>query len=235
MAGGEKNASDRIVKRRVAVLAVLFAAWMLQALGRAWYIAVPGRGKYLAVGERMARRTVTLPAVRGRILDADGVVLAWSEHFYDLESTVPGPGFDGEELAALKRLIPDLALNGKSLRRNLTPCEVMSLEELIRAGVRVKIVGRTERIVIDSPEIRRRVGVVRTVGGVMRGTSGWEEEFDRELAGSPGRLSVMLDREHNWIRSSVKVLKPMTGGRDVRLKQPLRELERPVPEVQNAK
>ena len=235
MDGDEKNAYDQIVRRRVTVLAVLFAIWLLPALGRAWYIAVPGRDKYIAVGENMARRTVVIPAVRGRILDADGLTLAWSEHFYDLEATAPGSVLDDEELTALKKVIPDLNPGGRQLRRNLTPGEVMSLEELIRSGVRVKIVARNERIVIDSPEIRCRVGGVRREPGAMRGVSGWEKEFDRELAGSPGRISVMLDREHNWIRSSVKVLKPMIKGRDVRLKQPLRELERPDSEAGNAR
>ena len=229
-----KKAGGGIVRRRVTVLAVLFALWLLPALGRAWYIAMPGRDKYIAVGENMARRTVIIPAVRGRILDADGVALAWSEHFYDLETTATGSAPDAEELAALRKVIPDLKPDGRVLRRNLTPGEVMGLEELIRSGARVKIVARNERIVIDSPEIRRRVGVVRRETGVTRGMSGWEKEFDRELAGSPGRISVMLDRDRNWIRSSVKVLSPMTKGRDVRLKQPLRELERPKTEAEHA-
>ena len=235
MDGDEKNAHDKIVRGRVVILAVLFALWLLPALGRAWYVAVPGRGKYIAFGENMARRTVTIPAVRGRILDADGVALAWSEHFYDLESTAPGGRLGDDELAALKKVIPNMSSKGKKLRRNLTPGEVMSLEELIRSGVRVKISVRNERIVIDSPEIRRRVGAVRMENGVMRGVSGWEKEFDRELAGSSGRMSVMLDSEHNWIRSSVKVLKPMVKGGDVRLKQSLRELEKPDAEAGNAK
>lgn len=235
MDGDEKNVHDRIVRRRIAILAVLFALWLLPALGRAWYVAAPGRDKYLAFGENMARRTVTIPAVRGRILDADGVVLAWSEHFYDLESAVSGSELADEEIAALKKVIPDMAPKGKKLRRNLTPGEVMGLEELIRSGVRVKIVARNERIVIDSPAIRRRVGAVRMENGVMRGVSGWEKEFDRELCGTPGRISVMLDRENNWIRSSVKVLKPMTRGGDVRLKQTLRELEKTDAEAENAK
>ena len=209
------------------MLSVLFAIWALIALGRAWYIAVPGRGKYIAVGEEMARRDVTIPASRGSILDADGVVLAWSEHFYDLVSIAPKRvPLTGDEVGALKKVIPDLDANGRTLKRNLTPGEVMGLEELIRSGVRVRIVVRNERIVIDSPEIRRRVGQVRVDAGGIRGVSGWEKEFDGELAGSPGRMNVMLDRNRNWIHSSVKVIKPMTGGRDVRLKYPLRELEK---------
>ena len=225
---GDKNhnAYDPIVRRRILVLAAVFAAWLLVALGRAWYIAVPGRGGYIAAGERMARREVIVPASRGRNLDADGVALAWSEHFYDLVSIAPKRvPLDRDEIAALKKVIPDLDPAGKPLRRALTPGEVMGLEELIRSGVRVRIIVRNERIVIDSSKIRWLVGEVDAVAGGLRGVSGWEKEFDRELSGSPGRMSVMFDRNRNWIRSSVKVLKPMTGGRDVRLPYTLRELE----------
>lgn len=227
MSDAEKNSYDRMMRLRVGAVAAVFAALLALALGRAWYIAVPGRGKYIAAGEEMARRDVTIPAFRGSIIDADGVTLAWSEHLYDLVSIAPGRvPLTGDEVAALKKIVPGVETAGKTLKRNLSPGEVMSLEELIRSGVRVRIVARNERIVIDSPEVRRRVGEVRLESGGVRGISGWEKEFDRELAGSPGRVSVMLDRNRNWIRSSVKVLKPMTEGRDVRVDYSLRKSEK---------
>ena len=223
----ELNAAyDGRMRKRICALAVCFAAWMLLALGRAWYIAVPARDGYMAAGERMARREVTIPASRGSILDADGVELAWSEHFYDLVSTAtPRRALSAEEVAALKKILPSLDESGEYLRRNLTPGEVMGLEELIRSGVRVRIVVRHERRVVDSPNVRRRVGGVRRERGITRGEAGWEKEFDRELSGSPGRMSVMLDRNRNWIRSSVKVLKPTRDGSDVGVQWTLRELE----------
>lgn len=231
-----KNSGDAVIRRRACAVGAVFSAFLLLALGRAWYIAVPGRGKYIAVGEEMARRDVTIPASRGSIISADGVALAWSEHFYDLVSIAPKRvPLTGDEVAALKKVLPDMETDDKIIKRNLTPGEVVSLEELIRSGVRVRIVARNERIVIDSPEIRRRVGQVRVEAGGIRGISGWEKEFDGELSGSPGRMNVMLDRNRNWIRSSVKVIKPMTGGKDVRLKYPLRELEKGKTEVSDAR
>ena len=231
-----KESYDRMIRIRIIALAVVFSAWLLIALGRAWYLAVPGRNKYTDLGEKMARSVVTIPAPRGRILDADGVMLAWSEHFYDLETAVPGSALNDAEIAALKKLIPDMDTGKKPLRSNLTPGEVNCLKEMIRSGVRVKIVPRNERIVIVSPEPRRRVGSVkRTEKGSFRGVSGWEKEFDRQLSGSPGRISVMLDRKRNWIHSSVKVLTPMVPGQDVRLRQKLRELEPSGGEASNAR
>ena len=208
------NCCTYVLRSRLGVLTLFFAAWMLLAVGRAWYVAVPGRNRYVAAGEKMARRTVTIPAPRGRILDAGGRVLVWSERFFDLESAVPGGGkLTCEELAVLNKVIPDVKLEGKVLRRNLSFGEVMGLEELVRSGVRVRIVGRNERIAVDSPMVKRLA-------------SGWEKTYDRELGGAPGRMSVMLDRKGNWIRQSVKVLSPMIEGRDVRLERTLPELER---------
>ena len=207
-------------------MAALFAVWLAVALIRAWYIVVPAGSGYIAAAERMARREVTIPAPRGRIMDADGVALAWNEHFYDLVPIAPQRTLSHEELAALKKILPGLDTDGEYLRRNLTPGEVVNLEELIRSGARIRIVARHERIVIDSPEVRRRVGNVRMERGVIRGASGWEKEFDRELAGSSGRMSVMFDRNGNWIRSSVRILKPMREGVNVKVKESLRELER---------
>ena len=214
MDGPRKKSFANMIRSRIGVLALFFAAWMLLAVGRAWYIAVPGRDRYVAAGEKMARRTVTIPAPRGRILDAGGRALVWSEHFYDLVSAVPGGGeLDAGELAALNKVIPDMAPEGKMLRRNLTPGEVMGLEELIRSGVRVRIVGRNKRIAIES-------SVVKLLAPE------WEKTYDRELSGSPGRMSVMLDRRGNWIRRSVRLLSPTIRGNDVRLERTLSELER---------
>lgn len=236
MCESDKKPYDKMMRRRIGAVAAVFAALLLLALGRAWYIAIPGRGKYIAAGEEMARREVAIPAFRGSIIDADGVALAWSEHFYDLVSIAPARlPLTNEEVAELKKVIPGMDVAGKTLKRNLSPGEVMSLEELIRSGVRVRIIARNERIVIDSPEVRRRVGQVRSVSGTLRGVSGWEKEFDRELSGSPGRMSVMLDRNRNWIRSSVKVLTPMTEGRDIRVDYSLRNSKKGEKEIPDAK
>ena len=156
---GDKNNSgyDPAVRRRIRLLAAVFVAWLLVALGRAWYIAVPCRKFYAAIGDRMARRVFRIPAPRGRIVDAEGVPLAWNVHFFDLVSTAPARGLNVEELAALKKVLPDVDPAGVPLRRNLTPAEVTTLKAVIDSGVRVRIVARNERIVIDSPADRTSV------------------------------------------------------------------------------
>lgn len=222
-ADGKKGAP--LPLRRVRMLFTVLLLWGAAAAARAWYIAVPGRQHFIAVGEKMARSTVVIPALRGRILDADGVPLVWSEHFYDLESTVPVSEMHPRDEAALRGVLPDIDPDGKVLRRGLTARELVALEPLVRGGIGGRVVRREERIVIDSPAVRARAGTVRREIGFSRGVSGWELEFDAELAGRPGRLTVLLDRHRNWIPSSAKFLVPMVPGRDVRLKRRLSELE----------
>ena len=226
MGGVEKTDFDRLVRRRMAILTLLFGIWGAVAFFRAWYIAVPGRDRFIAAGEKMARRTTEIPAVRGRIIDAAGVPLVWSERFYDLISLAEedAPLSDGE-LAGLRSALPDLNAEGGMLRRNLTPAELLKLELPLKSGIRARIVTRDARIVVASPAVRRLAGELRFRNGGWHGASGWEAEFDAELAGRPGCLSVMLDRHRNWIPSSVRMVAMPVPGRDVKLTRTLRELE----------
>ena len=223
----EKADFDRLLRRRVLILAAIFSVWGVVALARAWYIAVPGRARFIAAGEKMARRTVEMPAARGRILDANGVRLVWSERFYDLISLVPeAETLSDDELADLKSVLADLTADGRVLRRDLTADELLRLEAPLKSGIRARIVSRDVRSVVSSPAVRRLAGELRFRNGGWHGASGWEAEFDSELSGVPGRLSVLLNRHRNWIPASARILSMPVPGRDVLLKQTLNELER---------
>lgn len=215
------------LRRRTLVLCVFFALWAFTAAVRAWYIAVPGRAKFIAAGERAARRSFSIPALRGGIVDSTGIRLVWSERFYDLAAVLPdGDELAGEELRALAEAVPAISGSSGVLRRGLTPEELLALEKTLCSGtVRARIVPRDERMTVDSPAVRRLAGTVVRQDGVWHGVSGWEREFDSGLAGTPGRFTVMLDRRLNWIPATLQVLELPKSGRDVRLKHSLRELE----------
>ena len=214
-------------RRRTLMLCVFFALWALAAVLRTWYIAGPGRDRFIAVGERTARRTFLLPAPRGGILDSQGVRLVWSERFYDLVALLPeGETLTGEELAVLAAAVPGVSRDSGVLLRGLAPGEVLALEKPLRSGaVRARIVPRDERMMIDSPAVRRLAGEVVRRDGVWRGVSGWEAKFDDELAGTPGSFTVLLDRRRNWIPATLRMLESPEPGRDVMLDRRLRELE----------
>ena len=202
-----------VMERRMCLLAVLFALAMLTAGVRAWYIACFRRQEFIAAGEKAARRTFTLPARRGRILDASGLRLVWRERYYDLVSTLPGEGkLDDWELEELRAAAGPLDGASGKLRRNLDAGEVMALESALRSGVRARIVVRDERMTVDSPAVRRHAYE-------------WEIEYARQLGGRDGVVSVMLDRFGRWIPSTVRIEKPPRHGEDLRLKRTLEELE----------
>ncbi len=214
-------ADNREMTLRFRWLLVALALWVAVAFFRAYYLAVPGRDFYLGVGERLARIEPAIPAARGRLLDRDGVPLAWSERYFDLWSTADEAPMEESLRKRLAEILPERAASlnfrpGAAVLRHLDAAELLALEPLLREESGLRIRSRVERIVAAVPGLRDRVGAVTVgSGGAVTGVSGWELEYDRELRGSPGRFSVMLDRYRRWIPSSWRLLSKATPGRDV--------------------
>ena len=203
----------QVMERRMRFLAVLFVLAVLAAGARAWYIAVFRRQEFIAAGEKAAMRTFRLPARRGRIFDAAKRRLVWSERYYDLVSTLPEDrNLDDWELEELRGAIGALDAGSGRLRRNLAAEEVLALERTLGTGVRARVAVRDERIVVDSPAVRRRVHE-------------WELAHESTLAGRDGTVSVMLDRFGRWIPATVRVVEQPRPGGDLHLEQTLGEME----------
>ena len=202
-----------VMERRMRILAAFFCLAVLTAGARAWYIACYRRQEFIAAGEKAARRSFTLRARPGRILDASGLRLVWHERYYDLVSTRShGMKLDDWELDELRAAVGWIDPDSGVLRRNLNADEVMALEGVLRSGVRARIAVRDERMTVDSPAVRRHA-------------CEWEIEYARLLGGSDGVVTVMLDRFGRWIHSTVRIEKPPRPGEDLRLKKTLEELE----------
>ena len=125
-----------------------------------------------------------------------------------------------ETRAVLRTALPDLPADASPpvWRRGLTPTELLALESVVRNGaapVRIRL--REERIAVDSPAIRGRLGSCGFRDGVLVGMSGLELSCDHRLAGRAGRFTVMLDRWRRWIPASWKLLRPAVPGNDVRV------------------
>lgn len=205
--------------RRLNRMFVFFAVWSIIVMFRVFWIAGPRREYFIAEGEKIARIEGALPALRGRILDRRGIPLAWSERYYDLAATSSADAAAVTETrAALREVLPRLAADAAPpvWFRGLSPSELLALEPIVRSGaVPVTIRMREERIAVNSPALRDRLGRCELRGGMLIGVSGLEREYDRQLAGTPGRFSVMLDRWRRWIPASWKLLRPAVPGGDV--------------------
>lgn len=201
---------------RSGLLTALFGIWFLLTVVQALRIGWLERARFLREGERSARFEGVTPARRGRILDRNGVPLAWSENYFDLERALPeGEDFSGWERAELGRILSGgFDLRAQRIRAGLRASEVLALDAAIASGLRARIVPRRERILVGSPALRRKL-------------EAFEKHFDRELSGSDGRYRVLLDHYRNWIPSSWELLRAPVPGRDVRLQESLNRLEEP--------
>ena len=183
----------------------------------------------------MATSRGIIPPVRGRIVDRDGVPLAWNEKYFDLYYIPAGSGrIAASRWEALREIVPELeeqppepGVSGRTLlRRNLSVDQLLKLEFLVKGNPSLRILPRLERITVSSPRIRSLIGSVTSDGLELRGVSGLEKEFDFLLRGTPGRYRVMLDRARNWVESSWKLETEPVPGHEVRLFRTVDELER---------
>lgn len=217
---------------RAKILLALLALWGALASFKLFYYTVYARQKYLRMGSRLAWREGGIPAGRGRILDKNKVPLAWNEKFFDLWLADKVPAYcEKELLMRLKEIFPSLGdktLNlsntSKALIKNLTPEQILSLNDLLNAYPFLKIMPRVERRRIDYPEIKRFLGETSQKDGMITGVSGIEAKFNDKLSGQEGAYIVMLDSKGRWIRGTWTLLKKPEPGSDLTLEKSYGEL-----------
>lgn len=206
---------------RNRILWILLTLWAVLCAARAVDLAVLRRSELQSRARKIALHTGTLPVIRGRIITQDGKVLAWSEVEFVL---TPTRDLQPEELLTLKKTLSrrDFTAGAESFFPvgQLTAAELAALEELIDRHYPLKIVRRIRRKCIDDEHIRTLVG--ETCNG--SGISGWELEYDAELAGTPGKYQVLTDRHGRWLDHSWQLLEKPVPSQDVQLEVSFSEL-----------
>src|SRR5215208_4597418 len=85
----------RTIRRRLAVVLALFAAWCVTIEARLVYLQVYQLDAYVARAERQHKRTLEVAAKRGEILDRNDRILAYSvdaDSIYAVPSEIREPG-----------------------------------------------------------------------------------------------------------------------------------------------
>lgn len=97
----------KAVARRAYAIAVILLLAVGAVAGRLWYLQVDRAAHYQALAQQDYLRTVPIPAPRGKIVTADGTVLADDVPAWELEYLDPNPGqpLPAQEAAALSRLL----------------------------------------------------------------------------------------------------------------------------------
>ncbi len=228
----KKQEFNAMFKKRATLLTIGFVIWALIAAGYLFYFAHLNRTKYINSGFKMAQRKGYYSAGRGRILDKDGIPLAWSERFFDLLllNAPELPKFQKMLDVKLKHIFPDIKSCTVTppfsvIYYNIPPNKIAGLERTIHEFPNLKIIPRTERVVVDYPGVKKFIGQVKMNDVLLSGLSGMELKFNETLTGKVGVYTVMLDRHKNFINGTWHLIKKAQPGKDVMLKLSCAELK----------
>jgi cell division protein FtsI/penicillin-binding protein 2 len=219
------------------VLLFGFCLWAILLLLRLAQFMIFDRGRTLEAMQREAVFTGSVAAARGRILDRDSRVLAWSDRVFAVHWRVPREAGLAETLLArlaaepwltvtLPRPLPPSALGTRlELARDLGAERAVRLEALAEQVPGLEVTSGFRRHVAPEPGWREYIGrVAHGTDGSEVGLSGVELEFDDILRGLPGTFHVMLDKDGRWLPETWQKVSDLRPGLDVQL--PMRTLPR---------
>ncbi|CAB4916877.1 MAG: penicillin-binding protein 2 [Actinobacteria bacterium] len=167
-------------------------------------------------------RTVTLPALRGSIVDAKGAILAATVESRDVtadQTMIVDPR------AAAIQIAPILGIDAKALTTRLTGQRRFVVVE---KGITPETWRRIEALgipgIIGAPSSRRiypaddlAANVVGFVGAEGSGLEGIEYAFDKQLAGTEGTTTYERGSGGNAIPTAEQTKVDATSGVDIRL------------------
>lgn len=205
----------------------LVVGFMTLAFGgllvRAFWIAGPSNNFYLAQGEKRYEHTIGMPAVRGKIEDRDGRVLATSlpmRTIWAVPAEVPADLPD-DELQQASRLLemPAKELRGKLagdrrfayIKRQVSPEIGKQIEALAIPGVY-----ESNEYKRFYPEGEVAAHVVGFTNVEDKGQEGMELGVESALEGSAGTRHVVKDRIGRTIEE-LDDSTPARNGEDIRL------------------
>ena len=222
---------------RSAVLLTFFVFWAAIAAGTLYRRTVAESEKLAERSETFARKEGVLPAARGRILDSEGIPLAWTELHFSLylHKTPHGVGSDLKRFLQIRfnvKEIPEFAPEQEVilLLDDMPVTSENDLTDLLAVPEKypqLEVRTRHKRIRVDYPQLSALLGECEDdENGIPHGVSGWEKEYEKQLCGKAGTFSVLLDRNGKWMPGTVKMLTMPVAGQDVVLSVTLEELLR---------
>jgi len=206
---------------RLGVLLVAIALGFGGIVVRLMFLQVRDASAYEALAQQQRLRTVELPASRGSILDRDGRALAMSLEATDVYGD---PSLVTRPLVVARRIAPLLGLRVKDVRNDLdSPGSTFvylarQVDSKVADRIRVMHLAGvgflpvSKRYFPNGPMARQVLGIVGVDG---TGLSGLELEYQRELAGRPGRRVSEIDPQGHLIPQGVNRDAPPVPGEDV--------------------
>jgi cell division protein FtsI (penicillin-binding protein 3) len=177
---------------RIGKLFAAFVILLVVAGLRTFYLGALQAGRLRQVADGQQLSEVTVPALRGAILDRNGIPLAVSEPGDDISAT---PYLVKDPSAAASQIAPILGISELTLERDLTKPNTgfVYLERRVAdataqrvARLRIPGITLTPVALRDYPDNALAAQVLGTVGVDGNGLAGLEFSENRVLAGTTG-------------------------------------------------
>lgn len=225
--------NNGVYKKRVSLLLILFGVWAVCAAGRLFYFSVLAREKYVNESNRLAWRAGTLPVVRGKILTADNIPLAWSEYQVRVRLKLfPTDSGRREAIFAFIQKHFGRSLTGEE-KLPLTLVQMADMEQFQKLH---KLARPYYELNCSIVMIRKRHpdksldGVIgycrRREDGMLIGVSGLEKKYDKELCGQQGLFHVMLNRYGRFVKETMRIKREAIPGKDIKLDRTLESFQK---------
>lgn len=202
----------------VAAIALGFAV----LAGRAAYIQVLGNDFFQRQGEVRFARTLELPASRGRIMDRNGLVLAYNVPAPSIWAIPEDVSATPDQLAQLARLL-EVPLADLQKKLGDEDKSFVWLKRQVDEPVAKKIAELGIKGIYERKEYKRQYPDGEAAAHVLGftnveniGQEGVELAFDKQLAGRPGSRRVIKDRLGRVVED-VREQVPPVDGRDLEL------------------
>ncbi len=214
--------TERAIKLRIYLFAVLFILVFAVIAGRAYYLQVVLAPDLKHRADQQRQRVVKLAPQRGAIFDRNGDALAVSlavESLYADPFTVKDAELVATKLAPLlkssqKELLRKLSSKKRFvwLERKLEPKISKQVRSLKLAGLR--FVTERKRYY---PQASSAAHVLGFIGLDPNGLEGIELEFDQQLQGKSGRLISLRDARGRGLASADSVVQGGEAGHNLYL------------------
>jgi cell division protein FtsI/penicillin-binding protein 2 len=210
----------RLIERRIGLLFAGFLLCFLVIVGRAFWLQGVQGGALASQAISQQTEVVTVPGLRGSLLDRSGTELAASEDAATIFATpyqVKNPPMAAEKLASI------LDLDKADVLESLTAEGGFSY---VAHKVSLKQAGRIERLELEGigelPDSRRTYPqgemagqVVGAVGSENQGLTGLEMGEESVLSASDGERRIVRDALGDPIR--LETVKEAEDGEDIQL------------------
>ncbi len=199
--------------RSKLVVFITFAAFAALA-GRALWVQVVNHGFYVKQGQKRYQRTLELDAMRGRIVDRNGALLAVSLETFEiwanpklLDEAAHGPlaKLLDMPVSELRRRLP-AERSFVLLKRQVDAETAAHIDEMATGGI--TLIADSKRFY---PEGESAAHVVGFTDVEDKGQEGVELAADKRLHGTPGQREVIRDRLGRVISEPSERVQPRNG------------------------